>query len=323
MPKVSTLDFSSDVSQMHQQCMHIKMPLGPNCETRNLVKPYPRNTIGAQWTNELNWMDENALGMSWEDDVWPQIEDQTNIAILSALPKCKELESGIFKNDERAAKRYNRFVFLSPDFGTDKSGKVFMEEMNTNGFMIGDTYEEFYREQESTVGVLRMLGADGYPDAWKYDEKAEMVLEVFCGASKNSCEGRGRKELRRMIDEERHSARWERAFPPREGHMKNWKNVEAFWDKYSGVLHSDPKVGKDRKDELREPTELDRLTWEFVFWRQEKLGGVRGMSEEEVKGLEESDLLLYNIWTTSRYRENDEFDLLGRKHAERLRPWMF
>jgi len=37
MPKVSTMEYSSDVSQMKQMCMHIKMPLGPSCQINKLV----------------------------------------------------------------------------------------------------------------------------------------------------------------------------------------------------------------------------------------------------------------------------------------------
>ena len=33
---------------------------------------------------------------------------------------------------------FRRFLFLSPDFIVDGKGRVYLEEMNTNGFMPGD-----------------------------------------------------------------------------------------------------------------------------------------------------------------------------------------
>ena len=72
------------------------------------VDPYPRETRGVQWTSNINWGDEYEEGeLTWEEDVWPQIEDQTNIAIISALSMCKELEGNIFTTDEQKH-RYNR-----------------------------------------------------------------------------------------------------------------------------------------------------------------------------------------------------------------------
>jgi len=324
MPKVSTLEYSSDVSRMNQMCMHIKMPLGPGCLADNLVDPYPRETGGSQWTKDLNWGEEYEEGeLTWEQDVWPQIEDQTNIAVIAGLPMCKEREADIFPTDEQKH-RYNRFVFLSPDYGVDKSGKVFMEEMNTNGFMIGDTYDEFYREQESTISALRMLGADAYPDSWKYNTRADTVIDAFCSQSKADCEmSRGRKELRALIDEELHSTRWERIFPPKENHFKNQDELQRFWDKYSGVLYKDPKEGSRRKQELMQPTELDLLTWEFIFWRQKNIADVKNMSNDEKAKLKDNHPLLFDINKLSKYSANDEKELLSRKHSKRLRPWMF
>ena len=130
MPKVSTMDFSSDVSQMNQQCMHIKMPLGPNCRAEKLVDPYPRETRGAQWNSNLDW-GEGYEDMTWDEDIWPQIEDQTNIAIISALPMCKELEQEVFTSDEKKY-RYKRFVFLSPDFGTGERARASKNQLFGN-----------------------------------------------------------------------------------------------------------------------------------------------------------------------------------------------
>ena len=119
-----------------------------------------------------------------------------------------------------------------------------------------------------------------------------------------------------------HSNRWKRIFPPREGQVKDAKSLETFWDRYSKVLYSDPKEGEKRKQELKDPSDLDKLTWDFVFWRQKQLRKVHKLTKKEQDDLEKSDPALYAIMKVSMYAFNNELELVNRKHAKRLRPWL-
>ena len=53
-----------------------------------------------------------------------------------------------------------------------------MEEVNTNGFMVGDN-NVLYKAQQDTVDLLRVLGADGWPKRPLYAEHAASMVNDF------------------------------------------------------------------------------------------------------------------------------------------------
>jgi hypothetical protein len=270
-PKISTVNYSPEVETMDDLCMHVKMPLGPGCHSSQLVRPYPKKTLGALWEDKLafNGTDEK---VEWKKDMWSQVEDQITINIMSGLASVKAREWEMFDGSVSDIKRYRRFVFLSPDFAFDNQGKVWMEEMNTNGFMIGDTYRDFYEAQDSTVQLMQLLGADRYPDKWRYEKPMRQVIGMFCSEVAGGCREDGRKELERMVDEEMHSHhKWSRTWPPRENQWPGMGKVRKFWDQYKALLMPSEDGAEWHKN--GEPTELDVLTWKFVEYRwQHTLG---------------------------------------------------
>ena len=68
-------------------------------------------------------------------------------------------------------------MLLSPDFIVDANGQAFIEEMNVNGFMVGD--DHFYHGQQDTVDALRVLGADGWPKRPLYEPRASRLVDGF------------------------------------------------------------------------------------------------------------------------------------------------
>mmetsp|Transcript_17078 Transcript_17078/g.34208 ORF Transcript_17078/g.34208 Transcript_17078/m.34208 type:complete len:246 (+) Transcript_17078:426-1163(+) len=199
-------------------------------------------------------------------------------------------EAQIFGDNVGRMNSYRRFAFLSPDFAVDDKGKVYMEEMNTNGFMIGDTYSHFFPAQSETILIMRVLGADGFPDSWKYQEDAEKVVDKYCaGAGFDDCEKQGvKKEILRMIHEDMSGGEvggkigsiWKRSFPPRENEWPGIEKVMLFWDRYVNLMHNendrkwkwyakkfgrgDHTYGKD----FLSPHYLDLATWNFIEWRR-------------------------------------------------------
>ena len=282
--KISTVEYSPAVETMDDLCMHVKMPLGPGCKAMNLVKPYPKKTLGKAWEGKLEFSG-TAREVEWKKDMWSQVEDQVTIAIMSGLANVKAREWEMFDGDREAINRYRRFVFVSPDFAFDNQGKVWMEEMNTNGFMIGDTYEDFFPAQDSTIQLLQLLGADKFPDRWKYHEPMEAVIDMFCGEIMGSCEAAERSELERMVHEEMHShQKWSRTWPPRENQWPGMGKVAQFWDQYKSLIAPDKK-GEEWHGN-GEPTELDILTWKFIEYRwKHTLGAGEGEVDEEKKKL--------------------------------------
>ena len=202
-PKVSTKQYSPDVGTMGDLCMHIKMPLGPDCVASELVRPYPKSTRDRTWDGGLAYGSlgdgkdggrggGEGEGARWREDVWPQIEDQINLVVIGGVEKIKHRIAEVFNNSPANKDRYNRFVLLSPDFAFDASGHVYMEEMNTNGFMIGDTYSSFFPAQASTVQLLKLLGAGGQGERGEYGESAERAVEGFFEEHPRENTGRAR-----------------------------------------------------------------------------------------------------------------------------------
>ena len=64
--------------------------------------------------------------------------------------------------------------------GIVTTGKAYLEEVNTNGFMVGD--DELYQAQDDTVDLLRLIGADGWPKKALYLEQAKALVGAFIEA---------------------------------------------------------------------------------------------------------------------------------------------
>ena len=75
---------------------------------------------------------------------------------------------------------YKRVLLLSPDFIVDDSGRAFLEEVNTNGFLVGD--DELFRAQADTVDLMRLVGADGWPARKLYALHEIWLLSVLSRA---------------------------------------------------------------------------------------------------------------------------------------------
>ena len=59
----------------------------------------------------------------------------------------------------------------------DEAGQVFVEEVNTNGFLVGD--DELFKAQEDTVDMMRVIGADDFPKRPLYASHAANLVNRF------------------------------------------------------------------------------------------------------------------------------------------------
>jgi hypothetical protein len=90
-----------------------------------------------------------------------------------------------------------------------------MEEMNTNGFMIGDTYASFFPAQDATVKLMQMLGADGFPESSRYNASAAVTIDTYFEHHKHQDSEMSRRMLERFIHMDMHGGdAWQRSFPP-------------------------------------------------------------------------------------------------------------
>lgn len=189
-PKISSVDYSAAAEVVGRHClstascacMHIRMPGGDGCDPRSLPKPYPPHTASRLWSAGLDYgpqfkgrssSDPAQDASLWERAVVPQIE--RIVAWVTLLARAEPLR--LHRLSLQQPSRCRRFVLLSPDFIVDSHGQAFLEEMNVNGFMVGD--EAFYHGQRDTLDALRVLGADGWPKRPLYEGRASRLIDGF------------------------------------------------------------------------------------------------------------------------------------------------
>ena len=76
--------------------------------------------------------------------------------VLMARPLLRAYEAGLLRRGGRA---YRRFAFLSYDAIIDADGRAWVEEVNTNGFLMGTRIP---RGWDYTLDAMRLLGVGGY-----------------------------------------------------------------------------------------------------------------------------------------------------------------
>uniref|UniRef100_A0A7S3C5N6 Tubulin--tyrosine ligase-like protein 9 n=1 Tax=Haptolina ericina TaxID=156174 RepID=A0A7S3C5N6_9EUKA len=209
MPKISTKRYSPEVHTKSDSCMHFKMPMGPECNKALLVHPYPAHTAMSAFYRGVRFarpVFDSAE--AWNRLVVPQVE--RIIALTTLLARQEPLE--LHRQMQLAGSTYRRFQFLSPDFIVDNKGRVFLEEMNTNGFMPGD--DVLYKMQDDTRSLLHLLGADGFPKRPDYVHRVEELLDRFC-RDRTDCTDEGRSIILEVVDEEVHAfpSSWYRIYP--------------------------------------------------------------------------------------------------------------
>ena len=236
--------------------MHVRMPLGEGCRKESLIRPYPPHTATALFKRGLRMgpsfrgrgeiADEWTL---WERQVMPQIAD----ALIAAVLLARDSPNGPLEQHRRleaSGRRYRRVLLLSPDFIVDQSGQAFLEEVNTNGFMVGD--DELYQAQADTVDLMRLVGADGWPKRRLYTAQAAELVATF--AEQQGYDEHDisvvRPALMSLLHEEMaaHPTGWQRIFPPPVGEGTRARLLLQQGAEYA--------------------TDLDVATSAFLTWRE-------------------------------------------------------
>jgi len=162
--------------------MHVRMPGGENCGGIELLpKPYPPHTATTLFQRGLgfgpNFVGRGEPGEQykiWDKFVLPQIQRILATVVLLAREEPLRLHKELLNQGAF----YRRVLLLSPDFIVDEAGKVFLEEVNTNGFLVGD--DELFKGQQDTVDLMRLLGADGWPMKNLYMQQLSALVDRFC-----------------------------------------------------------------------------------------------------------------------------------------------
>ena len=142
-----------------------------------------------------------------------------------------------------------RVLLLSPDFIVDESGTAFCEEVNTNGFLVGN--DELYAAQADTLDLMRLVGADGWPKKALYNDNDVELISQF-GVARGYDEhdlNMIKPMLKEMLHEEAASygTSWTRIFPPAKQPARD-----------EDLLRQGPGYA----------TDLDEATVDFLRWRE-------------------------------------------------------
>lgn len=231
----------------------------------------------------------------WEREVLPQIHRALTTAVLLARDG-EPLE--LHKLLQAGGQRYRRVLMLSPDFIVDDSGQAFLEEVNTNGFMIGDD-EELWKAQADTVDMMRIAGADGWPKRKLYASQAAALVDGFLadeGYDEHDA-GLVRPTLMALLNEEvaAQPTSWRLVFPSLR------------------PAASSPHGGTGHYSEFA--TDLDDATTRFLQWRDVALAHEDGARYVETAAVNATAMVMLKERAADAGRAEDVDFIGGWQHV--------
>ncbi|KAJ8599336.1 hypothetical protein CTAYLR_005325 [Chrysophaeum taylorii] len=263
-PKVSSRAYVP--RDLDDQCVHIKMLLDPECNvtTRQFKDAFPfgfpRSTASPVFFQGLEFpglresapSSYNPREMSrssyrtdrrrprdwpvkeqfWSRRVWPSIEAAVSRVVMLARSKLAAASAqngprSSRSSSRKAAAAFRVFSLLSPDVTLDDKGRVYVEEINTNGLMMGTHANlggsgNLFFDDSYVKSLLQIVGADAYPNASAYQANLDRAIDAFCDKTEEEeeeeslhCSSLERDELARAVHEEAHAGNhWYRVYPP-------------------------------------------------------------------------------------------------------------
>ena len=165
-------------------------------------------------------------------------------------------------------RRYRRFALVSPDMAVDNRGRSFVEEINTNGMIMGTHermggYRDLFHDEDYIKAMLQILGADDYPRRDGYGAKLSTAIDTFCASYAGQCTARLRRELATVVHEEAHAGpHWYRLYPPLQCHRSRHGGA-CESDSHGHWWPEQARVTRSMREAMGE-TELERAIYEFV-----------------------------------------------------------
>lgn len=245
-PKVASRPFVDDHGRIEDQCVHIKMLLDPSCNvslrefSARFPYGFPRSTASPVFFQGLHFpglikqaqakyggpkthhayradrkrpRDWPVKEQFWSRHVWPAIETALAKIVMLVRP-----------NLTRGRRRpfYQPFALLSPDVTLDENGHVYVEEINTNGLVMGTHMAaggagNLFFDNAYVKSLLQIVGADGFPRSRSYDDRLDVAVRRFCNQTEDSssCTPAAVDAMRRAVHEEAHAGRhFYRLYPP-------------------------------------------------------------------------------------------------------------
>jgi len=236
-PKIAAKAFDG-YAHLQDQCTHIRLMLDPVCNVtaRDFIAPfpdgYPKSTASPVFFEGFqgagghrDWVDAEGW---WAATVWPDIEQALGKVMMigrsAFLTERKWARERTRKEHERDRKKstdaYRNFALVSPDIAVARNGRIYVEEINTNGMILGTNergggYRDLFHDDDYVRAVLQILGADAYPESAGYADALKAAVDAFCEHYRGRCSPQLRRELELAVHEEAHAGpSWYRIYPP-------------------------------------------------------------------------------------------------------------
>ena len=244
-PKIASRAYTG-TRDLGDQCRHVRLMLDPACVRgageflANFPDGYPKSTASPVFHDgfelvrghappplpgnatatapgaRARWVDAEHF---WQATVWPNVERALTAALLLARRDLLRAKAAHERADPAAA-GLRRFALLAPDLAVDRRGRVYVEEINANGKIMGTHgraggYRDLFHDDGYVRAFLRIVGVDAHPEKKRYGGALAAALDHFCAAAGGSCAPGDRADLEAAVDEEAHAGpHWYRLYPP-------------------------------------------------------------------------------------------------------------
>eukprot|EP00736_Rhodelphis_marinus_P009691 Rmarinus@m.29019 len=218
--KAAAKKYDPSPDSYRDMCIHSTAPEGVGADCAEISEANTRKAPPS--TAKKPFMERLAPFGGWDGDpmnfygdfsIWDNIE-RTCVATL--LLVWKDIQQ---RRQEMADKgfHFRSFAFISYDVILQRDGSAVVEELNTNGFFVGEK-SAFGSAQRFTEQGLAMVGVRGY-DRTEYEDEVAQRIDEFCVNSiivevYEGCTDDDRKVLWDYEDEDHHKHNWKPAFPP-------------------------------------------------------------------------------------------------------------
>ena len=243
--------------------------------TASYCAELPHDSLRIHRVKTVSYRDGLATPRSFERELWPGIERAVLKTVLLAWP----LLAGYDKMLQSGGAEYRRFAFLSFDVLLSHSGHSYVEEVNTNGFLMGTRIPQGWRY---TLDAMRLLGIGGYPDRPRYQAQLEAQLEGLCAVE--GCDISEVEALLPVIDESEHAGQFARLFPAASaGDVQSYRRLTAqtagrlddLSHKLAARFYAESEARRKHEQLAPEPDgDEDGRRWDWFGsegnWRQEK-----------------------------------------------------
>ena len=197
-PKIASRAYTG-TRDLGDQCRHVRLMLDPACVRgageflANFPEGYPKSTASPVFHDgfelvrghappplpgnatatapgaRARWVDAEHF---WQATVWPNVERALTAALLLARRDLLRAKAAHERADPAAA-GLRRFALLAPDLAVDRRGRVYVEEINANGKIMGTHgraggYRDLFHDDGYVRAFLRIVGVDAHPEKERY-----------------------------------------------------------------------------------------------------------------------------------------------------------